>query len=198
MAHTWVWWSLTLSQKDACCIDRGPKGNIYRVHETPQTLEYVKWLNYPWHIYSDYNTLNTPSQMQRECNVVAFGELTLSIGQTQCTTLWLHDTRYIQSPKMKDVVEACNSWTCRCRKWSPPQEGIAFTTVLQRIARVFTNQYVDSSTWTLLWRFWTKRPTRLVMCQNKPNGMKIKSQQQDGKAVILSWWWLWRPLGHDL
>jgi len=29
-------------------------------------------------------------------------------------------------------------------------------------------------------------PTRLVMCQIKPNGMKIKSQQQDGKAVILS------------
>ena len=35
---------------EACYIDRGPKGNIYRVHETPQTLEYMKWLNYPWHI----------------------------------------------------------------------------------------------------------------------------------------------------
>ena len=28
---------------------------------------------------------------------------------------------------------------------APPQEGTAFTTVLQQIARVFTNQYVDSS-----------------------------------------------------
>jgi len=32
----------TMLQMDACCVDRGPKGNIYRVHETPQTLEYVK------------------------------------------------------------------------------------------------------------------------------------------------------------
>ena len=39
--------SVTMSQMEACCIDRGPKGNIYRVHETPQTLEYVKRLNYP-------------------------------------------------------------------------------------------------------------------------------------------------------
>jgi len=29
---------------------------------------------------------------------------------------------------------------------APPQEDIAFTTVLQQTARVFTNQYVDSST----------------------------------------------------
>src|SRR6185312_6938651 len=32
---------------------------------------------------------------------------------------------------------------------APPQEGIAFTTVLQQIARVFTNQYVDSSNMNL-------------------------------------------------
>ena len=29
--------------------------------------------------YNDYNTLNTPSQMQRECNDVVFGELTLDL-----------------------------------------------------------------------------------------------------------------------
>ena len=53
-AEIWVvsgiqetWSCDTMSQKDACCIDRGPKGNIYRVHEPPQTLEYVKRLNYP-------------------------------------------------------------------------------------------------------------------------------------------------------
>ena len=32
---------------------------------------------------------------------------------------------------------------------APPQEGIAFTTVLQQMARVFTNQYVDSSNTSL-------------------------------------------------
>ena len=42
-----TWSSDSMSQMEACCIDRGPKGNIYRVHETPQTLEYVKRLNYP-------------------------------------------------------------------------------------------------------------------------------------------------------
>ena len=77
--------------------------------------------------------------MQRECNDVAFGELILS------TRLKQKRRRYIQSPKSKmsskratlELVEVENA---------PPQEGIAFTTVLQRIARVFTNQYVDSST----------------------------------------------------
>ena len=32
---------------------------------------------------------------------------------------------------------------------APPQEGIAFTTVLQQIPQVFTNQYVDSSNMNL-------------------------------------------------
>ena len=46
------------------CIERGPLG-IYRVQEeTPN----------PRLKYNDYNTLNTPSQMQR----VAIGEFTLS------------------------------------------------------------------------------------------------------------------------
>ena len=37
-----TWSSDSMLQMEACCIDRGPKGNIYRVQETPQTLEYVK------------------------------------------------------------------------------------------------------------------------------------------------------------
>ena len=32
---------------------------------------------------------------------------------------------------------------------APSQEGIAFTTVLQQIPQVFTNQYVDSSNTSL-------------------------------------------------
>ena len=32
---------------------------------------------------------------------------------------------------------------------APPQEGIAFTIVLQQIPQVFTNQYVDSSNMNL-------------------------------------------------
>ena len=101
--------------------------------------------------------------MQRECNDVAFGELILS------TRLNKKKKRHPMS-KIKDVVKACNSWTCRCRKGSPPQEGVAFTTVLQRIARVFTNQYVDSSTWTLLWRFWTST----IMCQTSQTERRMR------------------------
>ena len=78
-----------------------------------QTLDNRKRLNYPWLIYS--YTLNTPSQMQRECNVVAFGELILS------TRLNKKRKWYIQSPKWKDVIKACNSWTCviliPCHEW---------------------------------------------------------------------------------
>ena len=50
------------------CIELGLLG-IYRVQEeTPN----------PRVEYNDYNTLNTPSQMQRECNDIAFGELILN------------------------------------------------------------------------------------------------------------------------
>ena len=44
---------------------------IYRVHERQEGKGNPR-------IGDDYFTLNTPSQMQRECNVVAFGELILS------------------------------------------------------------------------------------------------------------------------
>ena len=137
---------------EACCIDRGPKGNIYRVHETPQTLEYVKWLNYPWHIYSDYNTLNTPSQMQRECNVVAFGELILS---TRLKHKHENNTSKVRNQKMSS--KRATLGTCRCRKGSPPQEGVAFTTVLQQIPQVFTNQYFNSSNMSLALENWTRQ-----------------------------------------
>ena len=43
---------------------------------------------------------------------------------------------------------------------APPQEGIAFTTVLQQIARVFTNQYVNSSNLNLALE--TLNSTRIV------------------------------------
>ena len=65
------------------CIERGPLG-IYRVQEeTPN----------PRLKYNDYNTLNTPSQMQRECNDVAFGEFTLS------TRLKINKKKIHPSPK---------------------------------------------------------------------------------------------------
>ena len=112
--------------------------------------------------------------MQRECNDVAFGELILS------TRL---NKKIHPKSEMKDVVESCNSWTCRCW-WSPPQEGIAFTTVLQQIVQVFTNQYIDSSTWTLLWRFWTSTITWDV--SNQPNGKTDAARRQVEGCVMMT------------
>ena len=125
--------------------------------------------------------------MQRECNDVAFGELILSTG--------LNKKKKIHPmSKIKDVVEACNSWTCRCRKGSPPQEGIAFTTVLQRIARVFTNQYINSSNTSLALE--TLNMTITVRCV-KPAKEKIKrSLLQDGKQENM--WWRRRINSHWL
>ena len=45
---------------------------------------------------------------------------------------------------------------------APPQEGIAFTTVLQQIPQVFTNQYVDSSNMNLALE--TLNTTTIVRC----------------------------------
>ena len=47
---------------DCISIDRGPLGYIYKRPPNPRLEGY------------DYTTLNTPPQMQRECNVVAFEE----------------------------------------------------------------------------------------------------------------------------
>jgi len=75
------------------CIDERPKGlHTYIEEGTPNPR-----LEYNYHY-----TLNTPSQMQRECNVVAFGELTLS------TRL---NKKKLIHPKseIEDVIKACNS-----------------------------------------------------------------------------------------
>jgi hypothetical protein len=63
-------------------------GTIYRVHEENSRLQYYTNT-------LDYYTLNTPapSQMQRECNDVAFEE---STKHTQ-----LKQNKYIQSRKSK-------------------------------------------------------------------------------------------------
>ena len=94
--------------------------------------------------YNYHDTLNTPSQMQRECNVVAFGELTL---RTRLKHKHEIDTSKVRNQKMSS--KRATLGTCRCRKGSPPQEGVAFTTVLQQIPQVFTNQYFNSSNMSL-------------------------------------------------
>ena len=138
--------------------------------------------------------------MQRECNDVAFGELILS------TRLNINMKMIHPKSEMKDVVEACNSWTCRCRWESPPQEGVAFTTVLQRIARVFTNQYVDSSNMSLALE--TLNTTRTVRCAKPAKDRKHHCKTASGETGM--WWrqidghWSWRgarrlrkgPRGH--
>jgi len=136
--------------------------------------------------------------MLRECNVVAFGELILSTR--------LNKMKMIHpKSKIKDVVEACNSWTCRCR-WSPPQEGIAFTTVLKQIAWVFTNQYVDSSNMDLVLE--TLNTTRIVRCvqpaKERKHHCKTASGETGRRWRQIDGHWSWRgakrlrkgPRGH--
>ena len=109
--------------------------------------------------------------MQRECNDVAFGELTLS-------------TRLKRNKKK--IHPSLKSWYRRsvqllnmsCR-WAPPQEGVAFTTVLQRIARVFTNQYINSSNTSLALESWTWQ--YLEMCQTSQTERRMSSLLQDGR-----------------
>jgi hypothetical protein len=55
----WAEWMIVL----------GPMGTIYRVHEGNPRLHY-------YNNVLDYYTLNTPPQMQHECNDVAFEEFT--------------------------------------------------------------------------------------------------------------------------
>ena len=137
--------------------------------------------------------------MQRECNVVAFGELTLS------TRLNINMKMIHPKSEIEDVIKACNSWTCRCW-WSPQQEGIAFTTVLQQIARVFTNQYVDSSNLNLTLE--TLNSTRIVKCVKPVKDRKHHCKTASGETG--RWWrqieghWSWHgarrlrkgPRGH--
>ena len=113
--------------------------------------------------------------MQRECNDVAFGELTLS-------------TRL---NKRKKIHPSLKSWYRRsmqllnmsCR-WAPPRGYCLHKPVLEQIPRVFTNQYIDSSTWTLLWRFWTSTITWDV--SNQPNGKTDAARRQVEGCVMMT------------
>ena len=75
------------------CIEICPKGYIYK--RRPQTLDQ----------YNDTYTLNTPSQMQRECNVVAFGELILS---TRLKHKHENDTSKVQNQRCHQSVQLLN------------------------------------------------------------------------------------------
>ena len=115
--------------------------------------------------------------MQRECNVVAFGELILS---TRLKHKHENNTSKVRNQKMSSKHATLG--TCRCRKGSPPQEGVAFTTVLQRIARVFTNQYVDSSNMSLALE--TLNTTRTVRCA-KPAKDKTTAARWQSRDTIM-------------
>ena len=82
-----------------------PKG-VY-IQESTQTLDTRRLQYYPWLLYS-----NTPSQMQRECNDVAFGKLTLTLDSTKKKE---NDTSKVQNQRCHQSVQLL---TCRCR-WSP-------------------------------------------------------------------------------
>ena len=96
----------------------------------------------------------------------------LSTRQTQNTTLWLHDTRYIQSPKSKmsskratlELVDVENA---------PPQEGIAFT-----------NQYIDSSNLNLALE--TLNSTRIVKCVKPAKDRNHHCKTASGETG--RWW----------
>ena len=71
---------------------------IYRVHERQEGKGNPR-------IGDDYFTLNTPSQMQRECNVVAFGELTLS---TRLKHKHENDTSKVRNRRCHQSVQLLN------------------------------------------------------------------------------------------
>jgi len=80
--------------------------------------------------------------------------------------------------KMKDVVEACNSWTCLVER-SPPQ-------VVNN--QVFTNQYIDSSTGSLLWRDFQLDNVWDVSNQTKRRGEWeiTAARRQAGGCVLMT------------
>jgi hypothetical protein len=63
---------------------------------------------------------------------------------------------------------------------APPQEGIAFTTVLQQIPQVFTNQYVDSSNMNLALE--TLNLTRIVRCVKPAKDRKHHCKMASGET----------------
>ena len=132
-------------------IEREALWAIYRIqekrHPNPRLLVHLPL--YPY-------ILNTPSQMQRECNDVAFGELTLS-------------TRLKRNKKK--IHPSLKSWYRRsvqllnmsCR-WAPPQEGIAFTN--QYLSKYLESSQTSTSTpqtRALLWRI--EHDKNNEMCQ---------------------------------
>ena len=63
---------------------------------------------------------------------------------------------------------------------APPQEGIAFTTVLQQIPQVFTNQYVDSSNMNLALE--TLNLTRIARCVKPAKDRKHHCKTASGET----------------
>jgi len=63
---------------------------------------------------------------------------------------------------------------------APPQEGVAFTTVLQQIPQVFTNQYVDSSNMNLALE--TLNLTRIVRCVKPAKDRKHHCKTTSGET----------------
>ena len=142
------------------CFEICPKGYIYK--RRPQTLEYVKWLNYPWHIYSDNNTLNTPSQMQRECNVVAFGELILS---TKLKHKHENDTSKVQNQRCRRSVQLLEHVDVEKdllhKRVSPSQP---YFSKYLKFSQTSTS---TPQTWALLWRI--EPDSNMEMCQTSQN-----------------------------
>ena len=117
--------------------------------------------------------------MQRECNDVAFGELTLS-------------TRLKRNKKK--IHPSLKSWYRRsvqllnmsCR-WAPPQEGIAFTN--QYLSKYLESSQTSTSTpqtWALLWRIELDNNLRCV----KP--AKLRRQRDHCCKTAsrrMTWWW---------
>ena len=70
-----------------------------------QYIEYIGHTPNPRHQYIYYYTLNTPSQMQRECNDVAFGELMLS---TRLKHKHENDTSKVRNRRCHQSVQLLN------------------------------------------------------------------------------------------
>ena len=66
---------------------------------------------------------------------------------------------------------------------APPQEGIAFTIVLQQIPQVFTNQYVDSSNMNLALE--TLNTTRTVRCAKPTKDKTTAARWQSRDTIVM-------------
>ena len=126
--------------------------------------------------------------MQRECNDVAFGELTLS------TRLKRNKKKIHPKSEMKDDIKACNSWTCRRRKCSSTRGYCLHKPVRQQIPRVFTNQYVDSSNLNLALE--TLNSTRIVKCVKPVKDRNHHCKTASGETG--RWWRQWTAIDHDV